>query len=35
MHAKLKCRWRLKHEHDRTPKTEPAHLLTRSQRLAF
>jgi hypothetical protein len=34
MHSKLKIRRRLKNEHDRAPKTEPAHLLPRSQRLA-
>jgi len=35
MHAKLERRRRLKHEHDSAPKTEPAHLLTWSQRLAL
>jgi hypothetical protein len=34
MHSKLKIRRRLKNEHDRAPKTKPAHLLPRSQRLA-
>jgi hypothetical protein len=33
MHSKLKIRRRFKNEHDRAPKTEPAHLLPRSQRL--
>ena len=33
MHSKLKIRRRLKNEYDRTPKTEPAHLLPGSQRL--
>jgi hypothetical protein len=35
MHSKLKIRRRLENEHDRAPKTEPAHLLPRSQRLTI